>query len=126
MYEVSAAYHIIRETKERPDNTLSLSEMCRYAGISRSGYYSWLRAEEQRTRKEQEDIRDFQMILIAGRINGYPRGGVKGIVNTLRNMDPPVVMNHKKVSRLLEKYYDKLPPDMRKKKTGCLSAAGMT
>ena len=109
MYEVSAAYHIIRETKERPDNTLSLSEMCRYAGISRSGYYSWLRAEEQRTRKEEEDRRDFQLILLACRVNGYPKGGVKGIVNTLRCMDTPVIMNHKKVSRLLDKYYDKLP-----------------
>lgn len=36
----------IRSTLSEEDNVLAISELCDIAGVSRSGYYGWLRAEK--------------------------------------------------------------------------------
>jgi len=58
-----ARYEIIREMTRRDDNMLNIQWLCDIAGISRSGYYYWLNAEPKRIEKEQEDEKDFALIL---------------------------------------------------------------
>lgn len=103
MNESSSAFEVIRQTMESSCNMLSVKELCATAGVSRSGYYSWLKAEPARARHEEEDRRDFDLILAAYKARGYGKGA-KGICMTLLHMDPPVVMNLKKIRRLMKKY----------------------
>lgn len=80
--------------------------MCEYAGVSRSGYYSWLKAESVRVQKEARDKADFERILEAYKYRGYAKGA-KSIYMRLQHTG--VVMNIKKIRRLMKKYGLKCP-----------------
>ena len=41
-------FELIREVVSKEDNVLSITELCRLAGVSRSGYYRWVNAEDVR------------------------------------------------------------------------------
>ena len=58
----------------------TVTELCGIAGVSRSGYYAWLGAEQARQARETRDQADFQLILAAYRFRGYDKG-VRGIHN---------------------------------------------
>ena len=73
------------------------------AGVSRSGYYAWVSAAPIREALEQQDHNDFDLILKAYKMHGYSKGA-KGIYMALLHMDPPVIMNLKKIRRLMHKY----------------------
>ena len=77
--------------------------LCEIAGVSRSGYYNWVNAEETRLKKEEQDRVDFELVLLAYKHRGYDKGA-KGIYMQLIHMDPPVIMNVKKIRRLMKKY----------------------
>lgn len=54
---------IIREMTMRDNNRLNLSWLCETAGVSRSGYYSYLESEDLRQQREQHDREEFLRIL---------------------------------------------------------------
>jgi transposase InsO family protein len=85
----------------RDDNLLNIQELCRVAGVSRSGYYNWIAAEPYRIECEEQDKRDFEKILEAFNHRGYDKG-VKGIHMGLLHVG--IVMNVKKVRRLMRKF----------------------
>ena len=58
-------FELIREIVNKEDNVLSVTELCRIAGVSRSGYYRWVNAEDVRRAREQQDQEDFSLILQA-------------------------------------------------------------
>ena len=103
MNEPSAIFEIIHSLVSQPEGRLSVSEMCSIAGVSRSGYYAWVKAAPVREAQEEQDRRDFDIILEAYRWRGYSKGA-RGIYMRLLHMDPPVVMNIKKIRRLMDKY----------------------
>ena len=96
-------FEIIHETIQKTNNTLSVKMLCEIAGVSRSGYYNWVGASEKRAEKEMQDRADFELILLAYNHRGYDKGA-KGIYMQLIHMNPPVVMNVKKIRRLMKKY----------------------
>ncbi len=98
-----AKYEIIREMTSRDNNLLNLSMLCEIAGVSRSGYYSWVAAEPRRIAREERDKADFVLILEAFKYRGYNKGA-RGIHMRLLHQSPPVVMNLKKIRRLMKKY----------------------
>ena len=104
----SARYAIIREMTVRDNNRLNLTWLCETAGVSRSGYYSYLESEELRQRREQRDRQDFLMILEAYKFRGYSKGA-RGIHMRLLHLKPPEVMNLKKIRRLMKKYNLRCP-----------------
>ena len=63
----------------------------------------WLKAASIRERQEEQDRQDFDLILAAYKMHGYTKGA-KGIYMALLHMDPPVVMNLKKIRRLMDKF----------------------
>lgn len=85
------------------DNMLSVKMLCEIANVSRSGYYNWVASEENRILKEEEDRKDFEIILAAYNYKGYNKGA-RGIYMRLLHMDPPIIMNVKKIRRLMKKY----------------------
>lgn len=85
------------------NNVLTVSMLCDIAKVSRSGYYRWVNAEEKRKELEEKDRRDFEIILEAYKYRGYDKGA-RGIYMRLLHMNPPVIMNIKKIRRLMKKY----------------------
>ena len=103
MNDSSCAFEIIYSTMKQAQNKLSVKELCAIAGVSRSGYYAWLKAAPEREKREQQDRNDFDLILSAYKMHGYAKGA-KGIYMALLHMDTPVVMNLKKIRRLMDKF----------------------
>ena len=96
-------FEIIHETINKTTNRLSITMLCDIAGVSRSGYYNWVKSEKNRLVKEELDRIDFEIILKAYTHRGYDKGA-QGIYMRLIHMEPPVVMNVKKIRRLMKKY----------------------
>lgn len=96
-------YQIIRDMTSRDNNLLNISKLCKIAGVSRSGYYRWLSTEDLRKAREEKDREDFELILEAFNYRGYAKGA-RGIYMHLIHLKPSVVMNIKKIRRLMKKY----------------------
>ena len=79
-----------------------VSYLCDLAGISKSGYYAWLKATGVRQSRLDQDEKD---ILLLKEIfyNKNQKVGALQIKMFLEN-DKQVVMNHKKIRRLMRKY----------------------
>ena len=96
-------YRLIHEAIRVDDNVLNISALCRIAGVSRSGYYAWVDAAPLRQSREEEDLADFKAIKKAYDFRGYKKGA-RSIYMRLLHQDPPMIMNLKKIRRLMRKY----------------------
>lgn len=94
-------FDIIHKAISDADNVLSISYMCKIAGVSRSGYYAWAKAESLRQKRESNDKADFDLVLQAYRFRGY-RKGARSIY--MRLLHQGTIMNIKKIRRLMKKY----------------------
>ena len=103
MNNSSCVFDIIYKTVQLSGNQLSIKDLCATAGVSRSGYYAWIKATPIREAQELQDREDFDLILKAYKMRGYTKGA-KGIYMALIHMDPPVIMNLKKIRRLMDKF----------------------
>ena len=101
-------YEIIAKTIEKDDNLLNISYLCNIAGVSRSGVYYWQSKKDERLDAEQKDKKDFELILIAFKYRGYDKGA-RGIYMRLLHQSPPIIMNIKKIRRLMQKFHLKCP-----------------
>ena len=99
----NAKYAIIEQMMHRDNNMLNVRWLCETAGVSRSGYYHYLKTSDLREQREQHDREDFELILAAYKHRGYDKGA-RGIYMRLLHMAPPVNMNLKKIRRLMKKY----------------------
>lgn len=101
--DTSYKFQIIQEMINKENNILTVSMLCDIAKVSRSGYYNWVKSENIRIKKEEQDRKDFEIILVAYQHRGYDKGA-RGIYMRLLHMNPPVIMNIKKIRRLMKKY----------------------
>jgi hypothetical protein len=99
----SAKFEVIHNIVTQEGSLQNVKELCRIAGVSRSGYYNWAASEDIRASKEQADRHDFGLILDAYQFRGYNKG-IRGIHMRLLHMTPTVLMNVKKIKRLMRKY----------------------
>ena len=56
-------FALIYNAIQHDDNLLSISYMCKIAGVSRSGFYAWRDAAPARQEREDQDQADFILIL---------------------------------------------------------------
>ena len=103
MNQSSCVFEIIDKTLKNSNNRLSVSNLCKIAGVSRSGFYAWVKAKAVRQAQEEKDRRDFELILTAFKRRGYEKGA-RSIYMELIHQDPPVIMNLKKIRRLMKKF----------------------
>ena len=96
-------FEVIWRTMQEGDNQLSVSMLCEIAGVSRSGYYKWVNSAGVREEREKKDREDFELILKAYNQRGYSKGA-RGIYMCMVHWNRPVVMNLKKIRRLMDKY----------------------
>ena len=106
MESAAFKFGVIQSTLQETGNVLTVTELCDIAGVSRSGYYGWLKSEQYRQECETQDKADFEKILEAYRYRGYAKGA-RGIHMRLLHMG--VRMNVKKIRRLMKKYGLKCP-----------------
>lgn len=101
-------FEVIWKTIQEGDNQLNVSMLCEIAGVSRSGYYKWIKSAGIREEREKKDREDFELILKAYNQRGYSKGA-RGIYMCMVHWEQPVVMNLKKIRRLMDKYGLKCP-----------------
>lgn len=106
MGSTSCKFEIICNTLAQEDNRASVVELCALAGVTRSGYYNWLKSSEVREKREIADQEDFALVLSAYEFRGFSKG-VRGINMRLIHMG--IVMNPKKIRRLMHKFNLKCP-----------------
>lgn len=94
-------FEIIHKAIKTDGNLLCVSEMCRLAGVSRSGFYNWKNGFNRRNEAEIQDKKDFEVILKAYNFRGYAKGA-RSIYMRLLHKD--IRMNIKKIRRLMKKY----------------------
>ena len=99
-------YRCIKEITENDNNLLNITWLCEIAGVSRSGYYSWLNNKNPNMKREKQDQEDFDLILEAYMYRGYNKGA-RSIY--MRLLHKGIVMNLKKIRRLMKKYGLKCP-----------------
>jgi putative transposase len=76
--------------------------LCEKAEVSRSGYYAWVKAENMRSEREENDWNDYELIKeIFDKKKGC--AGALTIKMILEN-DYFVEMNHKKIRRIMRKF----------------------
>ena len=90
---------MIRRLLERDDCHMTVVQACQITGVSRSGYYNYLKQAPARAKRAEQDADDFQLILIAYQQHGYETGR-RGIYMRLMRMGK--VMNVKKIARLMK------------------------
>lgn len=103
MVDKSKRFELIHEIMSTRGNILELNDLYQTAGVSRSGYYKWIRSEDVRREKEEKDRADFELVLEAFKHRGYDKG-VRGINMYLLHRNPQIIMNPKKIRRLMHKY----------------------
>ena len=96
-------YKLIYDAIRDDDNRLNISMLCRIAGVSRSGFYAWMDSAAYRQSCEESDLTDFALVKQAYEFRGYAKGA-RSIYMRLLHLDPPVIMNIKKIRRLMKKY----------------------
>ncbi len=96
-------FAIIEQTLKEKGNCLNVSMLCEIAGVSRSGSYRWIKGAAKRAEREMRDRQDFELILSAYNQHGY-RKGARGIYMCMLHWQDPVVMNIKKIRRLMDKF----------------------
>ena len=100
----SYKFKIIHEMISKEDNLLTVVMLCNIASVSKSGYYNWVASEEKRLKKEKQDRKDFDLILEAYNYKGYNKGA-RSIYMHLLHQNPSIIMNIKKIRRLMNKYH---------------------
>ena len=53
MVDKSKRFELIHEIMSTQGNILDLNDLCQTAGVSRSGYYKWIRSEDVRREREE-------------------------------------------------------------------------
>ncbi|MBA9024783.1 IS30 family transposase [Peribacillus huizhouensis] len=95
----SAKYQLIEQSIRQHQLKTSVSFLCGLAGVSRSGYYAWLKAVSIRQRKDEEDQKDIKLIQYIFNQKKQKVGALQ--IKMILENDYFVVMNHKKIRRLI-------------------------
>lgn len=98
----SEVYQLIYETIEQNQFKRMTKYFCELLGVSRSGYYSYLKASEVREAREQLDLKAKEIILKAFNRRGYKKGSrsIKMILENEYSID----FSRKKIQRIMNKY----------------------
>ena len=99
-------YEIINQTIKNDNNELNITLLCKIAQVSRSGYYEFVKRQNEDNPIEQKDRKDFELILDVYNYRGYKKGSRSIYMRLLHNGTP---MNRKKIQRLMRKYNLKCP-----------------
>lgn len=95
-------YKLIFKTVSKKDYSGTVSYCCSILGVSRSGYYHYLKTAPARAKKENDDLKVRDIILKAYDYRGYKKGS-RSIKMTLEN-EFSIIYSRKKIQRIMRKY----------------------
>lgn len=95
-------YELILKTVSKKDYSGTVSYCCSILGVSRSGYYHYLKTAPARAIRENEDLKVRDIILKAYNYRGYKKGS-RSIKMTLEN-EFGITYSRKKIQRIMRKY----------------------
>ncbi|UII58662.1 IS3 family transposase (plasmid) [Cytobacillus spongiae] len=81
----------------------AVSYLCTYIGVSRSGYYAWLKCKAKREWKNAKDEQDVTLIRSIFQREDEKVGALQ--IKMFLENDYDVIMNHKKIRRLMRKFH---------------------
>jgi hypothetical protein len=100
-------YEIIAKKIAHDDNLLNNAYLCEIAAVAL--WFPTIGRETVQTFGcRRTGSQRFDLILVAFNASGYDKGA-RGIHMRLLHQDPPVVMNVKKIRRLMKKFHLKCP-----------------
>src|SRR3954469_1340511 len=100
--ETSKVFQLIYETIEQNQFKQMTKHFCKLLGVSRSGYYSYLKAADSRFEREQKDLEAKEIILKAFNRRGYKKGS-RSIKMILEN-EFDIGYSRRKIQRIMNKY----------------------
>ncbi len=100
--EPSKVYQLIYETIEKNRFKGMTSYFCQLLDVSRSGYYSYLKASSSREARERLDQEAKKMILKAFNHRGYKKGSRS--IKMILEKDYGIIYSRKKIQRIMRKY----------------------
>lgn len=95
-------YKLIFKTVSKKDYSGTVSYCCSILGVSRSGYYHYLKTAPARAKRENDDLKVRAIILKAYDYRGYKKGS-RSIKMTLEN-EFNITYSRKKIQRIMRKY----------------------
>lgn len=96
------AFSLIESIVRKSKFTNVISHLCFTAGVSRSGYYNYIKSKKQRQQRENKDMVVREIILKAFKHRGYNKGS-RSIKMTLAN-EFNIIFNRKRIQRIMRKY----------------------
>lgn len=118
-YEIIQKIYLKYNKSRRLKNintTIPIKQLCQIASVSVSGYYKWKNNMKNRTERLKKESDDYEVIYKIF-INHEETAGFRTITMELKH-HYSIIMNHKKVIRLMKKYSLKCKI-RREKKYGC-------
>ena len=109
MSRSSACFELIQDIQKRSEGFFTVVQLCRILEVSRSGYYRWLQAAEDRALREEQDRADFSLILEAYQAHGRFKGARAIAMELAHRSEGAVIMNVKKIRRLMKKFHLECP-----------------
>ncbi|WP_035445780.1 IS3 family transposase [Bacillus sp. UNC41MFS5] len=100
--ETSKIFQLIYETIEQNQVKQMTKYFCELLEVSRSGYYSYLKAADRRRERELEDLKMKEIILKAFNRRGYKKGS-RSIKMILKH-EYDLKLSRKKIQRIMNKY----------------------
>lgn len=100
--EMSKIFQLIYETIEQNQFKMVTKYFCELLEVSRSGYYSYLKAADRRRERELEDLKMKEIILKAFYRRGYKKGS-RSIKMILKH-EYDLKLSRKKIQRIMNKY----------------------
>ncbi|WP_422121623.1 IS3 family transposase [Peribacillus frigoritolerans] len=95
-------FYLIERTIRTYQLKMAVSYLCKLAGVSRSGYYDWLKAAPTLELREKQDDLDIELIKNIFPSKKEKVGALQ--IKMLMENDYSAVINHKKIRRLMTKY----------------------
>lgn len=96
------AFSLIKSIVTNSNLINMVSHLCSIAGVSRSGYYNFLKSNNLREQRHNEDILVKDNILKAFKHRGYKKGS-RSIKMTLEN-EFNIIYSRKKIQRIMRKF----------------------
>jgi putative transposase len=93
---------LIQKIITKCGNTRMVKYLCTMAGVSRSGYYAWIKAENRRNLRQENDWKDYELIKRIFDEKKAKAGAL--VIKMILENDYYVVMNHKKIRRIMRKF----------------------
>jgi len=104
---ISSIFALIQNILSNSKYKNMIRHLCDVIGVSRSGYYNYLKSESTRNIREQRDLKLREVVLKAFEHRGYKKGSRS--IKMVLEQEFDLIINRKCIQRIMRKYNIKCP-----------------